>query len=79
MWVTGALLQSTQNHARASGHARTSGQCTGDADSIEHGGLLLKRIMAIVTNNGTATWNAVLGTEAGGMNDIMYQRTMSPR
>ena len=38
-----------------------------------------KRIMAIVTNNGTATWNAVLGTEAGGMNDIMYQRTMSPR
>ena len=37
-----------------------------------------KRIMAIVTNNGTATWNAVLGTEAGGMNDIMYQHTMSP-
>ena len=38
---TGALLQSTQNPARASGHARTPGQCRGDADSVKHGRLLL--------------------------------------
>ena len=32
-----------------------------------------KRISSLITKNGTAVWEAVLGTEAGGMNDVMYK------
>ena len=32
-----------------------------------------RRITHVIKTNGTAVWEQVLGTEAGGMNDVMYQ------
>ena len=32
-----------------------------------------RRIAALIATNGTATWEQVLQTEAGGMNDVMYK------
>tara|TARA_B110000208_G_scaffold26060_1_gene33875 strand:+ start:215 stop:661 length:447 start_codon:yes stop_codon:yes gene_type:complete len=31
------------------------------------------RIKHVLATNGTAVWEQILGTEAGGMNDVMYQ------
>eukprot|EP00966_Prymnesium_polylepis_P334633 7390009-Prymnesium_polylepis.1 len=32
-----------------------------------------RRIKHVIAVNGTAVWEQVLGTEAGGMNDVMYK------
>ena len=32
-----------------------------------------RRIRHVIETNGTAVWEQVLGTEAGGMNDVMYK------
>ena len=32
-----------------------------------------RRITHVIAANGTQVWEQVLGTEAGGMNDVMYK------